>query len=85
MPYEGEFASYRSIHRITQTDRVKHLLTKSRVISRAEQTASLVPAAAPAAAETAPGFVVAIDGSYAEVPVKKTKKASGWTNKNGTV
>jgi hypothetical protein len=29
VPYEGEFASYRSLNRIAQTERVKHLLTKA--------------------------------------------------------
>jgi hypothetical protein len=70
VPYEGEFASYRSLNRITQTDRVKQLLTKARVIHAEEQLATLSPALAPTASEAAPAFAVAIDGSYAEVPVK---------------
>jgi hypothetical protein len=70
MPYEGEFASYRSINRITQTDRVKHLLTKARVIAPDTETVTLAPKDAPPALMPTPSFVVAIDGSYAEVPVK---------------
>jgi hypothetical protein len=70
VPYEGEFASYRSINRITQTDRVKSLLTKARVITPEAQTTALMPKEAPTATATPPSFVVAIDGSYAEVPVK---------------
>lgn len=70
MPYEGEFASYRSVNRITQTDRVKQLLSKSRVLAtQAGQTAKLNPKIAPAST-VAPGFTLAIDGSYAEVPVR---------------
>lgn len=71
MPYEGEFASYRSVNRITQTDRVKQLLTKSRIIApNADQNAMLIPKAAPPPGTNTPSFAVAIDGSYAEVPVK---------------
>jgi hypothetical protein len=70
VPYEGEFASYRSLNRVTQTDRVKHLLTKARVVDPGGQAISLSPAAAPDVTCTAPPFAVAIDGSYAEVPVK---------------
>lgn len=70
MPYEGEFASYRSINRITQTDRVKHLLAKARVIATDTQALILTPKVAPLASALRPSFVVAIDGSYAEVPVK---------------
>jgi hypothetical protein len=70
MPYEGEFASYRSLNRISQTDRVKNLLTKARVIAPSATTASLTPQVAPNSPETKSSFAVAIDGSYAEVPVK---------------
>lgn len=70
MPYEGEFASYRSINRIAQTDRVKALLTKARVLAPSETRASIVPQVAPEAPTSKPSFAVAIDGSYSEVPVK---------------
>jgi hypothetical protein len=70
MPYEGEYASYRSINRITQTDRVQSLLKKSRVLSTQDQTATLKPHEAPERPDGTPYFIVAIDGSYAEVPVK---------------
>ena len=70
MPYEGEFASYRSINRITQTARVQQLLKKSRVLSSDDQTAALEARAAPDRPKATPYFVVAIDGSYAEVSVK---------------
>ncbi len=32
MPYEGEFAGYRPLQRIAETERVKSLLKKSRVL-----------------------------------------------------
>lgn len=70
MPYEGEFAGYRSLNRIAQTEQVRRLLTKARTISPAEQTAALTPSVAPPGTGIAPQFVVAIDGSYAEVPVR---------------
>jgi hypothetical protein len=71
MPYEGEFAQYRSLNRIAQTDRVRHLLAKARIAPvDASATATLTPRPAPQAAASLPEFIVAIDGSYAEVPVK---------------
>jgi len=70
MPYEGEFASYKSINRIVQTDRVRQLLTKARIISKREQAEAIDPKPAPTSATPPPAFVVAIDGSYSEVPVK---------------
>jgi hypothetical protein len=70
VPYEGEFAGYRSLNRIAQTEQVRHLLTKARTIAPDEQTAALHISAAPPVSESAPAFAVAIDGSYAEVPVR---------------
>jgi hypothetical protein len=68
--YEGEFAGYRSLNRIAQTDRVRKLLTRARVLSPDAQIKIPPPAVAPAPSGERPSFVVAIDGSYAEVPVK---------------
>lgn len=70
MPYEGEFASYRSINRITQSDRVQQLLKRSRVLSQPDAQAPLNVQRAPDRPQETPSFVVAIDGSYAEVPVR---------------
>jgi len=51
MPYEGEFAGYRSLHRITETDRVQNLLRKARVYTPVEATARPPAKIAPASAE----------------------------------
>jgi hypothetical protein len=69
MPYEGEFASYDPLRRIAESERVKDLLTRSRVFRPAEDTPAATPVAVPDATEPLPDFVVAIDGSNAEVDV----------------
>jgi hypothetical protein len=69
MPYEGEFAGYRALQRIVQTERVKNLLTTARVLNL-DDTPRPKPAAAPAAPSALPQFVFAIDGSNAEVDVR---------------
>lgn len=69
MPYEGEFAGYRSLRRIAETDRVVQLLRRSRVHHSESAVARPTPKVPPAPSEPLPEFIVAIDGSYAEVPV----------------
>ncbi len=70
MPFEGEYAGYRSIRRIVETDRVKRLLNRleSRPAHDAEVT--LRPAICPPPVTDLPSFVLAIDGSYSEVDVR---------------
>ncbi len=70
MPFEGEFAGYRPLQRIAQSDRVRQLLRRSRVFSQAAAASVPDSKPAPAASGPLPEFVVAIDGSYAEVDVK---------------
>lgn len=71
MPYEGEFAGYRSLQRIVETERVQQLLRKARVFTPGTTCSSqLVPKTPPAFIGRLPAFVVAIDGSNAEVNVK---------------
>ncbi len=71
MPYEGEFAGYRPLQRIVETERVQQLLRKSRVCTpQAPSSCRLEPKTAPGSAGHLPAFVVAIDGSNAEVNVK---------------
>jgi hypothetical protein len=70
MPFEGEFAGYRPLQRIAQSERVRQLLRRARVFSQTSAMAMPDPIAAPAATPTLPEFVVAIDGSYTEVDVK---------------
>lgn len=72
MPYEGEFAGYRPLQRIVECVRVKALLGKARTLDAGSRTGSIAvqPTEAPDADTRFPDFVVAIDGSPAEVPVK---------------
>ncbi|MFP2904134.1 DNA double-strand break repair nuclease NurA [Pyxidicoccus sp. 3LFB2] len=68
MPYDGEFAGYRSLQRIAKTERVQKLLGKARVYVSTSEPRS-IPPVAPAPPSRLPDFVVAIDGSLAEVDV----------------
>lgn len=71
MPYEGEFAHYQPLRRIADSDRVRQLLKRAKVQESVRGSAlSPMPVPAPAPAEALPDFVVAIDGSHAEVPVR---------------
>jgi hypothetical protein len=70
MPYEGEFASYRPLRRIAESDRVRDLLKKSRTINPVPGASALVPLAAPTLGVSLPDYAFAIDGSHAEVDVR---------------
>lgn len=71
MPYEGEFAGYKPLQRIAETERVKNLLKKSRVFTPNSPGApALLPKTPPEASTPLPTFAVAIDGSWAEVDVR---------------
>jgi hypothetical protein len=71
MPYEGEFAGYKPLQRIAETERVKNLLKKSRVfVPDSVGVPSLVPKSPPEVSTPLPIFAVAIDGSWAEVDVR---------------
>lgn len=69
MPYDGEFATYRPLHRIMESQRVKQLLSRSRVYQRGDSRSLSSPMNAPEAPADKPRFILAIDGSYSEVPV----------------
>lgn len=70
MPYEGEFAGYQPLRRIVETDRVQNLLRRSQVNRGPLGLGSTAaPRAAPPVEQDMPDFVVAIDGSSAEVPI----------------
>lgn len=71
MPYEGEFAGYQPLRRLVETDRVQNLLRRSRVNEQPPGSggSTAVPSAAPPVGRDMPDFVVAIDGSSAEVPI----------------
>lgn len=70
MPYEGEFAGYSPLRRIVETERVKALLRRSRIYDPGSPTTVIEPRPAPQAAFSPPEFIVAIDGSWAEVDVR---------------
>lgn len=70
MPYEGEFAGYRALQRLADAERVKQLLSRARVSSSDETAPAAVPRQAPGIENQLPDFVVAIDGSQAEVDVR---------------
>lgn len=70
MPYDGEYATYRPLHRISECQRVKGLLARSKLLETAKATYAPQPVEAPPQSPTLPRLILAIDGSYAEVEVK---------------
>jgi hypothetical protein len=70
MPYEGEFAPYRALQRITETERVQQLLRRARVYTPGADGPEITVSTPPAAEEPLPEFIVAIDGSSQEVAVR---------------
>jgi hypothetical protein len=70
VPYEGEFAAYRALQRIAETERVQQLLRRAQVYTPGATAPSIVPRVPPTAEEPLPEFIVAIDGSSQEVAVK---------------
>jgi hypothetical protein len=71
VPYEGEFAGYRPLQRIVETERVQNLLRRSRVFQpNIGDVAEVGPTDAPLPLGNLPKYVVAIDGSNAEVDVR---------------
>jgi hypothetical protein len=70
MPYEGEYATYRPLHRISECQRVKGLLARSKFLEAATASYAPCPVEAPPQTPILPRFILAIDGSYAEVDVK---------------
>jgi len=77
MPYENEFAGYRPLHRIVECERVKQLLQRARIFQPADGDDAITPVTAPVEPGILPKFVVAIDGSRAEVQVDEEVKYPG--------
>lgn len=70
MPYEGEFASYRALKRLADTERVKQLLRRAKVFTPTTSEPSIIPTSPPPCEDPLPEFIVAIDGSNQEVAVR---------------
>lgn len=70
MPYDGEYATYLPLHRISESQRVKNLLARSKILEKAHVAHTPKPIDAPPQVLNLPKFILAIDGSYAEVDVK---------------
>jgi len=73
MPYEGEFAEYKSIRRLTENERVKNLLSRAMPRDVSQDTASLptLKRSDISPTEWLPNNVLAIDGSHQEELVEK--------------
>jgi len=69
MPYDGEFAAYRSLKRLADAARVQQLLGRAKVCVPTVSAAA-VPQSPPSGKEPPPEFIVAIDGSNQEVAVE---------------
>lgn len=71
MPYEGEYASYGPLYRISESETVKDLLRRSRQL-KADSRSPLKarPKKVSSATTKLPEFIVAIDGSNPEVSVR---------------
>jgi len=70
MPFEGEFAGYAPLQRIAQSEKVRNLLRRAVVAPAPGTERRTPPPIAPPSTSKMPDFVVAIDGSNAEVPIQ---------------
>ena len=70
MPYEGEFAGYKPLQRITESRAVQHLLQRARAAPAETGEAAVQPRPAPPPPAERFAFVVGVDASYAEVGVR---------------
>lgn len=70
MPYEGEYAHYQPLKRIVESERVKQLLGRSRILDRYSTQSSVIPQILPNVTTFLPSLILAIDGSNTEVDVK---------------
>jgi len=70
MPYEGEFAGYKPLARIANSDRVRDIVSRCR--RRTENGPMLVPPVIATVQPSGwlPDLVLAVDGSYHQLPVE---------------
>ena len=73
MPFEGEFAEYRSIRRLVENERVKNILkrAKERDVSQDEPLLKTLHKSEIQPSNWEPELVVSIDGSHQPVQVEK--------------
>ncbi len=72
MPYEGEFAKYRSIRRLVKNERVKSLVQRARIQDHSSEKTKLpkIKTSEMPTSEWHPKCVIAIDGSHQETFVE---------------
>lgn len=72
MPYEGEFAHYKPLHRLVGSERVRKLLGSYRVREHLNvlESPQALELADVRPSDWIPSWVVAIDGSHAEVAIR---------------
>ena len=72
MPYEGEFAKYRSVRRLVENERVKSLLQRAKIrdSSQDDTTLPTVKISDIPPSEWQPDLVLAVDGSHQEEPME---------------
>src|SRR5438105_2816036 len=73
MPYEGEFAKYRPLRRIVESERVQALLGAYHIRDRSAEPSAiedLIELSDVEPSHWLPSWVLAIDGSFAPVPLE---------------
>jgi hypothetical protein len=71
MPYDGEYAHYQPLKRIVESDRVRQLLRRSRLLDPSTLVTQQATPKLPLIPDSPlPSLVLAIDGSHAEVEVR---------------
>ena len=72
MPYEGEFAKYKSIRRLVENERVKNLVERAKIQNHSSDEVKLpmIKTSEMPTSRWQPKFVIAIDGSYQETFVE---------------
>ena len=72
MPYEGEFAKYKSVQRLVENERVNNLLKRAMVRDDAPDEDEFLKMEIPDICPSSwqPEWVLAVDGSHQEEPVR---------------
>ena len=72
MPYEGEFAKYKSVQRLVENERINNLLKRAIVRDDSPEEDELLKVKIPdiCPSDWQPEWVLAVDGSHQEEPVR---------------